>query len=129
MGDAVGNSGAEFRVDAEQVRPGTTVLAVHGDADLHAAPELRARLSAAIDGGATTLVLDLGETTFVDSMSLGVLLGGMKRLRSQGGDMRLVVSRPDVRRIFEITLLDRIFPLHETRADALAADGGPGGTD
>jgi anti-sigma B factor antagonist len=109
----------DFRVEEDRPRAGTVVLAVVGDADLHAAPELRARLTAAIDEGASDVVLDLSQATFVDSMTLGVLLGGMKRLRSTGGRLQLVVSRPDIRRIFEMTLLDRILPLYATLDDAL----------
>ena len=98
---------------------GAVVLTVRGDADLHTAPELRERISEVIDDGAEAIVLDLSETTLLDSMSLGVLLGAMKRLRARDATMRLVVSRHEVRRIFEITLLDRVFPIDETRADAL----------
>jgi anti-anti-sigma factor len=57
-------------------------------------------------------------------MALGVLLRGTKELRSTGGRLHLVVSRPDVRRIFEITMLDRVLALHETRDAALSASGG-----
>ena len=49
------------------------------------------------------------------------LLDAMKRLRARGGVLRIVGPRPDVRRIFEITLLDRVFPLDATRSEALAA--------
>lgn len=111
----------EFAVREEQPRPGTTVLFVEGEADLHVAPDLRAHLTEAIDSGAVELIVDLSETTFVDSMTLGVLLGTMKRLREPGGRVRLVVSRPDIRRIFEITLLVGLFPLYETLEEALAA--------
>jgi anti-sigma B factor antagonist len=52
-------------------------------------------------------------------MTLGVLLGGVKRLRPQGGQLRVVVGQPGLRRIFEVTLLDRVFTLFPTRADAL----------
>jgi anti-sigma B factor antagonist len=110
-----------FRIEEEHPSPGTVVLVLHGEADLHSAPEFRERLRAAIDGGAANVVLDLSDSAFVDSTSLGVLLGGMKRMRERDGQISIVVPRPDVRRIFEITLLDRIFPLHETRAQALAA--------
>jgi anti-sigma B factor antagonist len=121
-----------FRVAEEDRGDGVVIVAVGGDADLHVAPELRERLTATIDGGAQELVLDLSETTFLDSMALGVMLGAMKRLRARGGHLRLVVTRPDIRRIFEITLLDRAFPLHGDRQAALAAaqardgDGGTG---
>ncbi|HYI75686.1 MAG TPA: STAS domain-containing protein [Gaiellaceae bacterium] len=110
-----------FRIDEERLSPTAIVLMLHGEADLHAAPQLRDRLRTAMDGGATGLVVDLTETSFVDSTSLGVLLGALKRQREEGGELRIVVSRPEIRRIFEITLLDQVFPLHETRADALAS--------
>lgn len=121
MGDPGDLGFGGFRIEEDRPTPATVVLAVYGEADLHSAPELRERLRAAIDGGATNVVLDLSATGFVDSTSLGVLLGGMKRLREQDGQIRLVVSREELRRIFEITLLDRIFPLYETRDEALAA--------
>jgi anti-sigma B factor antagonist len=117
-------SECDFHLEEDQPRAGTVVLAIAGDADLHAAPELRARLTRAIGAGATAVVVDLSEATFVDSMALGVLLGSTKELRSTGGRLHLVVSRPDVRRIFEITLLDRVLTLHETRDAALSASGG-----
>ncbi|HXG76173.1 MAG TPA: STAS domain-containing protein [Gaiellaceae bacterium] len=111
----------EFRIDEEAPRAGTAVLVVHGEADLHVAPDLRDRLATVIDSGVRALVVDLSDTTFLDSMTLGVLLGGLKRIRARNGQLRLVAPRPEIRRIFEITLLDRIFPLDETRAAALAA--------
>lgn len=116
-------SATDFRITEHTPRTGVRLLAVRGEADLHTAPELRERVGSAIDEGAQAIVLDLTETTFLDSMSLGVLLGAMKRMRAREGALRLVVSRPDVRRIFEITLLDRVFPLDETAAESLAALG------
>jgi anti-sigma B factor antagonist len=110
----------DFRIEEESPQPAVRVLAVYGDADLHSAPELRERIRGAIDEGAITVVVDLSATTLIDSTSLGVLLGGMKRLREQDGQIRLVVPRPEVRRVFEITLLDRVFPLHDTQEEALA---------
>ncbi len=109
-----------FRIEEESPQPAVRVLVVHGDADLHSAPELRERIHGAIDDGANTLVVDLSATTLIDSTSLGVLLGGMKRLREENGEMRLVVPQAEVRRIFEITMLERIFPLHDTQEEALA---------
>lgn len=125
MDDASAKTDAgEFRITDETSSAGTVVLAVHGEADLRTAPELRERLSSAIDTGAQAIVLDLTETTFLDSMSLGVLLDAMKRVRAQEGEVRLVVSRADVRRIFEITLLDRVFQIEETREAAFESLGG-----
>jgi len=95
------------------------VVTVFGQADLHTAPELRSAISEAIDGGSESLVIDLSEVTFIDSMTLGVLLSALKQLRPSGGSVSIVCSDPHIRRIFEITLLDRVFALYETREEAL----------
>ena len=120
MRDPSTNQDVEFRIDEASPAASVRILSVHGDADLHSAPELREALRGATDEGATTLVVDLSGTTVIDSTSLGVLLGAMKRLRERDGQIRLVVPRPEVRRVLEITMLDRIFSLHETLDEALA---------
>lgn len=114
-------NGGTFRIDEERPSPTVVVLVLHGEADLHSAPELRDRLRTVLDSGVSGLIVDLAGASFVDSTSLGVLLGGLKRQREDGHELHIVVSKPEIRRIFEITLLDQVFPLHDTRADALAS--------
>lgn len=111
----------DFGVDMIEDDGPVGVIAVRGQADLHTAPELRAAITAALDRGASGLVIDLSDATFVDSMTLGVLLGAVKRLRPRGGKVAVVCVSPHIRRIFEITLLDRVFALHETLDAARAA--------
>jgi len=111
-----------FRIVEEHPDGETVVLAIHGDADLKIAAGLKDRLGAAIDDeSVSTLVLDLSGVTFLDSMVLGVFLGCMKRLRARGGCFRVVMPHGDIRRIFEMTLLDRVFELDESREEALTA--------
>ena len=122
-GDTRTDSPESFRVDErEHIRgTGTIVLAVHGDADLHGAEELESKLTEVIEEGPSAVVVDLSEVTFLDSMVLGVLVQGLKRLRARGGRLRVVVPRTEVRRIFELTHLDRLFELDSTREEALIA--------
>lgn len=111
-----------FSIVEERPDGETVVLAIHGDADLKIAAGLKDRLGAAIDDeSVSTLVLDLSGVTFLDSMVLGVFLGCMKRLRARGGRFRVVMPHGDIRRIFEMTLLDRVFELDESREEALTA--------
>ena len=118
-----------FRIEEQRPAGDEVILFVlYGEVDLHVAPELRDRLTAAIDAGAEYVVLDLARVTFIDSMALGVLLAAMKRLRPGGGELRLVVPNTDLRRIFEITLLDQAFTLNTTRQEALAAFTEPWGS-
>lgn len=118
-GSPGGLDDSAFGADVIDAGSGIAIVAVRGDADLHTAHELRTSVADAIDGGATWLVVDLSETTFIDSMTLGVLLGAVKRLRPVGGSVSVVCSDANILRIFEITLLDRVFSLHESREAAL----------
>ena len=114
----------------EQERPAGSdivVFVLHGEVDLHVSPELRARLWAAIESGPSGVVVDLTHVTFLDSMALGVLLGALKQFRARGGDLLLVVPTPELRRIFELTLLDEVFALARTRQEAFAAIAGSWG--
>jgi anti-sigma B factor antagonist len=111
-----------FRI--EEMRPAGSnafVYVLYGEVDLHVAPELRERLNGAIDGEPENVVVDLSSVKFLDSMALGVLLGAHKRLRDAGGELELVVPSPELRRIFEITMLDEVFTLARTRQEALRA--------
>ncbi len=115
----------EFGVETISRGDPTAVIAVHGQADLHTAPELRTAITAALDGGATGLVVDLSKATFIDSTTLSVLLGAVKRLRPADGKVSIVCGDPHIRRIFEITLLDRVFTIQSDLDDALRVAGGP----
>ena len=84
-----------------------TILAVSGEVDLATAPTLRQRVVQAIDDGARQVVVDLSEVGFMDSTGLGVLIGGLKRLRQLDGNLIVVNPSDPVRKILEVTgLLD-----------------------
>ncbi len=72
-----------------------------------------------LDAGVDRLVVDLSGVTFIDSTALGVLIGGVRRVRDAGGAMTLVVTSRAVERVLSITGLDRVFTIHATRAAAL----------
>ena len=114
-----------FDVSTEQLGESTFVIALTGEVDLYTAPEFKQQLLDAIAKGAKNVVVDLSGTTFIDSTTLGVLVGGVKRLRGQDGDgqLSLVCSDRNIAKIFEITGLDRVFQIYPARAEALAAAG------
>jgi len=76
-----------------------------------------------LDGGATGVVVDLSDVTFIDSTALGVLIGGVRRLHEVDGRMALVVATRPVERVLTITGLERVFSIHRTREAAVAALG------
>ena len=110
-----------FNIQDEEIDSETHVIQLGGEVDLYTAPEFKERLVELIEGGKTKIVVDLSEATFIDSTTLGVLVGGVKRLRPAGGSLALVCSDQNITKIFEITGLDRVFPIHETRDEALSS--------
>jgi anti-sigma B factor antagonist len=96
----------------------TTLVVLRGDLDLATAPDLRECLVEVIDEGAR-IVIDLEAVDFLDSAGLGILVGGLKRARTAGGELELVCSSREVLRPLEITGLDRLFTIHSGRDVAL----------
>ena len=115
-----------FHIHDEEVDAETHVIELGGEVDLYTAPEFKERMVQVIDGGKKQVVVDLSKATFIDSTTLGVLVGGVKRLRPVGGSLALVCSDQNILKIFEITGLDRVFPIHGSREEALTgvASGG-----
>ena len=101
-------------------RDGWAVARASGDLDLTTAPRLREQLVRVVVEGQPRVVLDLQAVDFVDSTGLGVIVGLLKRTRSQGGDLRLVSTRTGLRQILELTALDQALPLAATVQEVLA---------
>jgi anti-sigma B factor antagonist len=116
-----------FQINDEQIDADTHVIELGGEIDLYTAPEFKERMVQVIEDGKKQVIVDLSKATFIDSTTLGVLVGGVKRLRPAGGTLALVCSDPNIVKIFEITGLDRVFPIHAARDEALSAvkQGGP----
>jgi anti-sigma B factor antagonist len=112
-----------FDVKTEKVDDGTYVISLTGEVDLYTAPEFKQQLLDVIGEGGKDVVVDFSDTTFIDSTTLGVLVGGVKRLRAQEGRLSLVCSDRNITKIFEITGLDRVFEIYPTRDEALAKSG------
>ncbi len=113
-----------FNIQDEEVDAETHVIKLGGEVDLYTAPEFKERMVQVIEDGKKRVVVDLSKATFIDSTTLGVLVGGIKRLRPSGGSLALVCTDQNITKIFEITGLDRVFPIHKSRDEALADRGG-----
>jgi anti-sigma B factor antagonist len=112
-----------FDIGTEQVGDGTYVIALSGEVDLYTAPEFKQQLLDVIGNGAKNVIVDFSNTTFIDSTTLGVLVGGVKRLRPNDGQLSLVCSDRNITKIFEITGLDRVFTIYPTREEAVSQVG------
>ncbi len=109
----------EFQISKRRVRDGTSVVSVAGEIDLFTAPKFKQCVSGEIDAGCGHVVVDLSETTFIDSSSLGVLIGAHRRLKLRGGALTVVCDNEAIVKTFRITGLDGVFTLVSSVDDAL----------
>lgn len=103
---------------------GRTVVEVSGEIDVYTAPVLRERLNDLVGEGHHHLVVDMEKVDFLDSTGLGVLVGGLKRVRSHDGSLHLVCTQEKILKVFRITGLTKVFPIHDSVDAAVAASGG-----
>jgi anti-sigma B factor antagonist len=99
------------------------VLEVAGEIDVYTAPKLREKLIELVNEGSYHLVVDLERVDFLDSTGLGVLVGGLKRVRNHEGSLKLVCTQDKILKIFRITGLTKVFPIHDSIDDAVADSG------
>ena len=102
------------------------IFPISGEVDLVAAQVLRQQFADATEPSPCFVVADLSRLTFIDSSGLGVLVGGLRRVRAGGGDMRIAGARPGIHRVLAVTGLDRVISVFDTVA--LATADGPAPT-
>ncbi len=95
-------------------RNGWAVLSVQGEVDVYTAPQFREQLIQLVDQGQRSILVDLEGVEFLDSTGLGVLVGGLKRVRSHDGDLALVCTQRRILKVLEITGLTKVFTIHDS---------------
>ncbi len=108
----------DFAVESNQVGD-ITVVSVSGELDSHAAPDLEVVLNPLSQRSGCDLVVDLSAVGFIDSTGLGVLVSTLKHVRESDGRLDVVVATPRVLKVFTLTGLDVVIPLHGTLDSAL----------
>ncbi len=109
----------EFAIKDRAAGRDTHVVAVSGEVDLFTAPEFKQRVMAPIATGVDHVIVDLTETTFVDSSSLGILIGAHRRLKSRGGRLVVACDGEAIVKTLRITGLDSVFGLVDSVEAAL----------
>jgi len=111
----------EFSIEDRQFDGDTHVIAVTGEVDLFTAPEFKERVMAPIAADVGRVVVDLTGATFIDSSSLGVLIGAHRRLRGRGGRLMVACDVSAILKTLRVTGLDGVFTVAPTVEEALAA--------
>jgi anti-sigma B factor antagonist len=101
-------------------KDGIEVVDVEGEIDVYTAPRLRELLIDLVNKKNYQLVVNMEKVEFLDSTGLGVLVGGLKRVRAHDGSLDLVCTQERILKIFRITGLTKVFGIHATVDEAIA---------
>ena len=96
-----------------------TLVEVEGQLIVGNRQELKQRVLQELEQGERKFVIDFAQTGYIDSSGLGVLVSLSKKIREQGGELRLSSLNEDLRTLFELTKLDTLFKIADTRDEAL----------
>ena len=94
--------------------PDRHLITVSGEVDLASSPQLDDAIISALDSGAKAVAIDLTDVSFMDSSGLGVIVRGLKRCREAEIDLDLVITNERVLKVFGITGLDQVIPIHSS---------------
>ncbi|MEX0855962.1 MAG: STAS domain-containing protein [Gemmatimonadota bacterium] len=97
-----------------------TVVDVDGQLIVGNRQELKQKVLDELERGARKFLVDFTNTGYIDSSGLGVLVSLSKKVREQGGELRLSTLNEDLRTLFELTKLDTLFRIADSREEGLS---------
>lgn len=112
-----------FAIRSAETPTGVLILTAEGELDLHARAAFARELLAARGRGATTLVVDIRDVSFLDSTAVGLLTAAARGAAVDDGRVIVVTDSPHARRVFELTGLTRLVEVHRTLHGALDTAG------
>ncbi len=111
----------DIKLNVREVKGEGYVVELNGEIDVYTSPKVKDAISELIDQGHYNLVINLEKVRYIDSTGLGVLIGGLKRVREHGGSVNLVCTNPQIKKIFDITGLVKIFGIFDDEDAAAKA--------
>ncbi len=111
----------DIKVQVHESGDEAYVVELTGEIDVYTSPKVKDAIGELIDQGHYNLVINLEKVRYIDSTGLGVLIGGLKRVREYGGTVHLVCTNPQIKKIFDITGLVKIFGIYEDEESAKKA--------
>ncbi len=108
-----------MNITTEEINATTVIHLNEERLDAHNSAELKVEIQQLFQGGCLNLLIDLKSVRFIDSSGLGALVSGFKNATSNQGTLKLSSLQPQVKSMFELTRLHRVFEIFTSTAEAL----------
>ena len=113
----------DIKVSTKSIENVAEQIDISGQIDVYTSPKVKEAVNALISGGAYNLIVNLEQVRYIDSTGLGVLIGALKKVREHNGHIFLVCVDQQIKKVFTITGLVKIFRIFDTNEAAIAAFG------
>ena len=110
-----------IQVKTRKLGANLAAVEIIGDCDVYTTPQAKQAVQELIEQGYCFLVIALAQTAYMDSTALGMLVGSLKRVREQKGDLALVSPQARVQRLLDVTRLNKVFDVFATEEEAIEA--------
>jgi len=104
---------------SEEMEKDAVVCAIEGEINITTSPELRKLFDKFIRSNIKKVIIDFKNVSYIDSSGLATLIEMLQRLKKIEGSLKLVSMPQKIKNIFEITKLDKLFEIFETKEEAL----------
>jgi anti-sigma B factor antagonist len=111
----------DIKINTRELGDQAQAVEVIGEIDVYTSPKVKEIISELIEKGNYQLVVNLEGVRYIDSTGLGVLIGALKKVREKDGSISLVCTNPQIKKIFNITGLVKIFGIYRSEEEALGS--------
>lgn len=109
----------DIKIETRALGDAAQGIEINGEIDVYTSPKVKEIINELIEKGNYQLVINLEGVRYIDSTGLGVLIGALKKVREKNGAINLVCNNPQIKKIFNITGLVKIFGIFKTEEEAL----------
>ncbi len=95
------------------------IIDLSGEVDAYTSARFREAMIDVIEAGTASLIVNMMKVEYIDSSGLGALVGGLKRSSEHGGKILIVCDNIQIKKVFEITGLEKVFHIHDVESDAV----------
>ena len=113
-----------MEISYKTVSPTVNIVSLNGALNARSAEEAKQTFRNLIEQGVKQVIVDLQEVPFIDSSGLAALVSGLKTLGGEASNLKLAAPQSQARLLFELTMFDRVFEIHDTVEDALKSLNG-----
>lgn len=110
-----------IKVSSKTIDDAVELVEVNGEIDIYTSPSVKESINSLIAKGSYNFIINLDQVRYIDSTGLGVLIGALKKVREHDGHIYLVCVDQQIKKVFNITGLVKIFRIFESNDEAVSA--------